>query len=118
MIFIDFEAKVWPCTWLGAPSRFVQDNSLQRTQLMRAISKYSEDFNSVRAYALEEILEHPWFDKDLVNSWSKEKLATCSRTCGDKIEYTNGFNINSKLELINNDTRNILPSTMDSHRHS
>jgi hypothetical protein len=103
-IFIDFRARVWPCCWLGAPDLFVDKNNLQRLTLEKALSKYAPDFNSLEKKTLREVLNHPWFVKDLVESWRRStrddnpKLVTCGRTCGSEFNFTSatGSNIQDK----------------------
>lgn len=117
MIFLDFKGRVWPCTWLAAPIEFPDEYSPQRKSLFQSIKDYADDFNSIRSYSLEEILAHPWFSEALVASWKGERLATCARTCGHRIEYTNGFQKNSLLESLEDGFKNILPASMDPHRN-
>lgn len=118
MIFIDFNARLWPCTWIAAPPYFEDSESPQKQSLHNALKGYAENFNSLRHYSMEEILAHPWFDKELTQSWENERITTCARTCGDQIEYTNGFNQNSKLEKLRNADKDILPTTLDTPRNS
>ncbi len=114
MIFVDFKARVWPCTWVAAPPYFIDNASPQKISIERAIRGYKKDFNSLRHYSFKEILSHPWLHKRLTESWESERIITCARTCGDQIEYTNGFHQNSKLEILKNADKDILPTSLDS----
>ena len=93
-LFIDFEALVWPCCWVGAPIYFTDSNSPQKKQFDMLRKKYKKYFNSLRHYSLTEILSHQWLDRDLVQSWKNKttddnsKLFTCARTCGTDYEFT------------------------------
>jgi len=95
-LYIDFEALVWPCCWVGS---FVYSNypeNPQKRQLDLLRMKYEKNFNSLRRHSLSEILSHKWFNSELVASWrnrmadSNFKLMTCGRTCGVDYEYTSG----------------------------
>lgn len=95
-LFIDFEALVWPCCWLGAPSHCVDSENPQKKQLSSLKNKYEKNFNSLRYHSLPDILSHQWFSSDLVQSWENKtidqnpKLFTCGRTCGTDYEFTSG----------------------------
>ena len=97
-IYIDFEALVWPCCWLGAPVYSNYPENPQKRQLDLLRMKYKKNFNSLRYYSLSEILSHEWFNSELVESWKNKmtdpnfKLMTCGRTCGVDYEYTSGPN--------------------------
>jgi MoaA/NifB/PqqE/SkfB family radical SAM enzyme len=101
-IFIDFQMKLWPCCWVGAPKHFHDKQNIQEKQLNKLLNRYSKDFNSLRKYSLEEVLEHDFYDKDLVSSWSNtmdseiSKLFTCGRTCGDSYEFSSSTRFNEK----------------------
>ncbi len=95
-LFVDFMARLWPCTWLAAPIYFYSENNLQTRQLKEIINRYEKDFNSLRKHSLEEILSHPWFQSELTKSWFNRiddknfKLMTCGRTCGRDYEFSSG----------------------------
>ena len=93
-IYIDFEMKLWPCCWVGAPTYFENEDNIQKVQLIALQNRYEEDFNSLRKHTLKEVLEHEFYNKDLNNSWSNTmdneipKLFTCGRTCGSDYEFS------------------------------
>lgn len=95
-LFIDFEAFVWPCCWMGSPVYHTYPNNPQKKQLDDLKTKYKKNFNNLRHYSLQEILSHQWFHSDLVQSWTNKttdqnpKLFTCGRTCGTDYEFTSG----------------------------
>jgi sulfatase maturation enzyme AslB (radical SAM superfamily) len=101
-IYIDFEAKLWPCCWVGAPTYSDGKKNQQRLQLVALQERYHKDFNSLREHTLEEILEHEFYNRDLVDSWnnkmnsSNPKLFTCGRTCGDSYEFSSVGNFNEQ----------------------
>lgn len=94
-IYIDFTGKVWPCCWMGS-GRFHPDPNRQSRKDHEIIENlYGNDFNQLNSkQTLIEILEHPFFKNDLVDSWLKkgdlEKLWTCGFTCGKKFEASTG----------------------------
>ena len=95
-IFIDFNADVWPCTWLAAPKYFFDKDNKQRKDIENILSRYENGFNSLRSHELQSILKHPWFERDLAQSWTNtqddanRKLMTCGRTCGESYEFSSG----------------------------
>lgn len=97
-LYVDFNADVWPCCWLGAPKYFVYPTNTQRQQLDKILAQYPEDFNNLRSHNWADILNHPWFNELLVKSWSNKieddnaKLITCGRTCGSDYEFSSGGN--------------------------
>ena len=67
-LFIDFEALVWPCCWVGAPAYCTNPENPQKKQFDKLKNKYEKNFNSLRHHTLSEILSHQWFSSDLVQS--------------------------------------------------
>lgn len=68
-LYIDSWGKVWPCCWIG-------NLGLQRPSFMDrevfnelVLKKYDDDFNCLKAKSFDEILQHPFFQKDLKASW-------------------------------------------------
>ena len=93
-VYIDFQMKLWPCCWVGAPTYFANEKDIQSEQLKALESRYEKDFNSLRKHTLQEVLEHDFYNGDLVNSWNNKiedknsKLFTCGRTCGGDYEFS------------------------------
>lgn len=93
-VYIDFQMKLWPCCWVGAPTYFENEDDIQKVQLKALESRYEKDFNSLREHTLKDVLEHEFYNKDLTNSWSNTmedknaKLFTCGRTCGTDYEFS------------------------------
>jgi len=100
ILYIEFDLNLWPCCWVGAPLFFEGNENIQKNQLYNTISKYEKNFNSLKQHSIEEILNHPWFTKDLVSSWytkmDKGKLMTCGRTCGKEYKFSSGDDSNKK----------------------
>lgn len=90
-LFVDFNMRLWPCTWLASPVYTFEETNSQKVQLMELLNQFPEHFNSLRHHSLNNILEAPWFRSILVESWNKnhpQRLATCGRTCGEKFDYS------------------------------
>ena len=105
--FIDFEAFVWPCCWIGAPVYYTSLENPQKKQFDELRNRYGKNFNSLRHHSFSEILSHRWFDSELVQSWQNKttdrnpKLFTCGRTCGADYEFTSGSGYkNSKMYIL------------------
>ena len=103
-IFVDFEARLWPCTWTAAPIYFAGEDNIQKIQLHKVLNYYGWDFNSLRHHSLEEILNHEWFKKEFTESWGRiqddipiGKLMTCGRTCGTSYDFSSSSEDNRQL---------------------
>ena len=90
-LFIDFSMKVYPCCWIGALPYFAE-----KPEINKLTQKYGFNFNSLRYYSLEEILNHKWFSHDLVDSWKNKtddklnpRWTKCSKTCNTDYDFTN-----------------------------
>lgn len=100
IMYIDFDLNLWPCCWVGAPLFFYGDENIQRNQIIELLKKYGKGFNSLRNHTIDEILDHPFYKHDLVDSWNKTmktgKLMTCGRTCGTEYKFSSGDKQNKK----------------------
>ena len=106
-LFIDFEAFVWPCCWVGSPTYSIDSENPHKKQFNTLRTRYEKNFNSLRYHTLSEILSHSWFNSDLVQSWENKltdknpKLLICGRTCGSEYEFTSGPGYkNSKMYVL------------------
>lgn len=102
-IFVDFEARVWPCTWTASGIYHYGENT-QKDQAKRLLDHYGWDFNSLQEHSLEEIINHEWLNEQLVNSWGLtlddrpiEKLMCCGRTCGTSYDFTSSSKSNREV---------------------
>ena len=95
-VYIDFEARLWPCCWLGSPLYSPDSNHPGKKQLNLLFKRYGMEFNSLRYYSLSEILNHEWFESKLVESWKNKttdensRFILCGRTCGRGYTSTSG----------------------------
>lgn len=104
-VFIDMMAKLWPCTWMGAPLYFEPEN-VQTKSFKNVVDLYGEDFNDMRKHGWD-VLNHEYYTKYLEKSWNDpddtfKRIYTCGRTCGNKFEFSSGYGKNIKRELIKN----------------
>jgi len=105
-IFIDFFGDLWPCTWFGF-TPLAEPSSAFRSQTESLYQKYGRGFNSVLKNSLPEVLEHPWFNEELEDSWKApghrqcKRFDICSQLCGDAYEHTSGPGKNYKVERFN-----------------
>ena len=101
-IFLDFEERVWPCTWTASGYHHYGNNT-QKHQAQKLFDRYGKNFNSLRYYSLEQILHHEYFSNDLCTSWKNTmdsdvpKLLACGRTCGTDYEFSSVYGDNRKL---------------------
>lgn len=68
-VFLDFEARVWPCTWTASGIYHYGINT-QKDQALRLLDHYGYYFNSLRHNTIEEIMDHDWMSETMVKSWS------------------------------------------------
>jgi MoaA/NifB/PqqE/SkfB family radical SAM enzyme len=84
-IFVDFESRVWACTWTAGGIYYSDPDDKQRLDTEKIFNKYGRNFNSLRHHSLEEILNHEYYSEKLCSSWNGTrtdnipKLETCAR---------------------------------------
>ena len=90
-----FNGEVWPCCEVGGV-RFGKDqvawdnpagNQMAYQFYQETCGKYGSQFNNILSHSLEEILNHEWFNKKLVQSWQHDfsskdpRLELCAYHC-------------------------------------
>lgn len=88
-IFISADKKMWPCCFLW-DSSFVN-----KEKINDKLAEYGGDWNDLSVHSIDEILQHPWFDKILADSWDPthdKHLTRCLKTCGLNKAYHNKIN--------------------------
>jgi MoaA/NifB/PqqE/SkfB family radical SAM enzyme len=107
-IFIDFESRLWACTWTAAGIYLEGKNNLQRQEVCKILDVYGWDFNSLRHHSLAEVLSHEYYKEKLCASWTGKtsdaipKLQTCGRTCGTEFEFSSGYIASSNSKIPTN----------------
>lgn len=102
-LFIDFEARLWPCTWLASPRYHLDKNNIQKQQVLQLFERYGADFNDLRKSSFEDVFNHKWFQSELVESWAHKqgepnpKLMTCGRTCGEEYDFSSASENNRQF---------------------
>ena len=92
-IFIASNQTMWPCCFLW-DSMFKNKESI-----VEKLNEYSEGWNSLRNYSIDEVLAHPWFDHILAESWNPahaKHFIRCIRTCAYNKAYQNEINYVNK----------------------
>ena len=85
-IFIGSNLSMWPCCFLY-DSKFKN-----RENIVEKLSEYTTGWNSLREHSIEEIMQHPWYDKVLEESWNpthSKHMNRCIRTCAYNKAYQN-----------------------------
>lgn len=105
-LFIDFQARLWPCTWLASPLHHFHSDNTQKIQILQLLEKYGYNFNSLRHKTFDEVYTHEWFQNELVQSWQSSttqwpmKMMTCGRTCGQEYDFSSASKNNRIIEKL------------------
>lgn len=91
MIFISWDGHVWPCCFWTHPR---YENVTKKKKFQETVfDVYGEQFNNLHEKSMDEILSHPLFQNDLVNSWktgSSLKWRCVEKCSVDKIRPSDG----------------------------
>lgn len=100
-VFLDFQARLWPCCWMAAPL-FQYDEVEQKPYILNLLDRFGYEFNSLRKFSVNEVLNHPWFSRELVKSWKdvKQKSPTCARYCGSGLSYSSESKENREIQKL------------------
>jgi MoaA/NifB/PqqE/SkfB family radical SAM enzyme len=94
-MFIASNFTLWPCCFLW-DSWFANKDDI-RTKL----AKYDSDWNNLRKYSIDEILNHPWYAEVLQLSWDpthNQHINRCVRTCALNKAYQNKIEVVAQPE--------------------
>jgi len=82
-MYVNADLKVYPCCFVSSDTYADVGRAFEDTRL-NVLQKYGEGFNSLREKSWNEIMAHPWYARDLVESWQTpdNSLVRCQRTCG------------------------------------
>ncbi len=85
-LLLIFNGEVWPCCHIGGqryPKGDPWDEPGKENDFyLKTHGKYGKDFNNLNAQSLQEILDHPWYSNDLVESFSNNnRMDVCGWIC-------------------------------------
>lgn len=85
-VFIGSDLTMWPCC-------FLYDSAFKNKEDINGkLSKYLNGWNSLKTQSIEEVLQHPWYEEVLAQSWNPEHdmhMTRCVRTCAYNQAYHN-----------------------------
>lgn len=88
-IFIASDLTLWPCC-------FLWDSALKNKDgINDKLSKYDTNWNDLKKFSIQEVLNHPWYEEVLAMSWNpyhEKHLTRCIRTCAKNKAYHNEIN--------------------------
>jgi len=96
-IFIDYEAKVWACTWAAGGVYYDDPKDQQYIDARKILDIYGWNFNSLRHHSLADVLSHEYYANKICDSWKGTmddhipKLEVCGKICGSELEYSSGW---------------------------
>lgn len=77
-VFIASNSTLWPCCFLWS-------ETVERPEKINAtLNKYENGWNSLKLHSIDEILEHPWYQGELEESWNPEHpmhISRCITNC-------------------------------------
>lgn len=85
-IYISSTLTMWPCCFL------FDSNTTNKENLNEKLAEYDTGWNSLKDKTITEIMQHPWFDKILTDSWDPshpKHMKRCIRTCAYNKAYHN-----------------------------
>jgi MoaA/NifB/PqqE/SkfB family radical SAM enzyme len=89
-LYIDAFGGVWPCCWHGSNGA-KRRSSFEREYFYRNLTlKYGVNFNSLHHHGLNDILNGPYFSKDLLESFKDQQIGnpcmpSCKQECGSRV---------------------------------
>lgn len=85
-IFIDAKQHMWPCC-------FLSDSTTQnKDKINDKLKEYGSSWNSLKNQSIDQVMQHPWFNEILAESWDpthSKHLQRCIRTCAFNKAYHN-----------------------------
>ena len=76
-MFIASDNTLWPCCFLWTEK--ISAGSIKQ------LNKYEPDWNSLKLHSIDEILQHPWYQGELEESWEPNHpmhIPRCMINCG------------------------------------
>ncbi len=69
MVFISWDGNVWPCCF-WSHARY--ENKYKKQKFQQTMEeRYSKNFNNLAHHSFDDILQHDFFQNDLLESWEK-----------------------------------------------
>jgi len=88
-IFIASDLTMWPCCFLWDSAFKNKENILEK------LGQFDPEWNSLKKHSIQEVMDHPWYEKLLEASWNPYHnlhLARCIKTCAKNKAYHNEIN--------------------------
>lgn len=85
-IFVSSKQEMWPCCFLWDSAFKNKENILEK------LGEYQKGWNSLKTNSIEQIMQHPWYEKVLAESWNpthNKHMKRCIRTCASNKAYQN-----------------------------
>jgi MoaA/NifB/PqqE/SkfB family radical SAM enzyme len=79
-IHIDWDGDVYPCCWMGASKCHPDSNVIAMHQ--HITQPYQDQWNNLQHHSVEDIMNHPYYTTDLMNSLDTKPSAICAESCG------------------------------------
>ena len=96
-IYIGADLTLWPCCFLYDSNFKNKDNIVEKLQ------EYSTGWNDLKTNTIDEVLQHPWYNKVLAESWDPDHnkhLSRCIRTCAYNKAYHNEIKFEDKDNVV------------------
>ncbi len=97
-LYVNAALEVFPCCFISRDN--ISPKSLLFKDLFKKVhKKYQKNFNSLRHHSWADILQHPFFKRDLLLSWkaNETQLLRCQRTCSVKVDPITSQSENQSL---------------------
>ena len=92
-LFIASNSTLWPCCFLWSES--VEKKSIDK------LNKYENGWNSLKLHSIDEILQHPWYQGELEESWDPGHpmhISRCITNCALNRAMQNEITNHNKQE--------------------
>jgi len=87
---LSYDGRLWPCCYFTSAKYMRNDEQRDHIDL-----NYDKNFNNLYEHTWDEVMEHPFFKEDLVDSWEakqhglgpKDRYRICSTTCSKRVAW-------------------------------
>lgn len=87
---VSWDGRLWPCCYFNSFKVFRNDELKERIDGI-----WGEDWNNLAKRSWQDIMNHEFYQEDLVSSWSAgehgttkgSRIRICSQTCSKKVAY-------------------------------